>query len=147
MSGASSSACTAKITGLPPSSTTRSWVPMAWSVASGSDYRAVAGRVCCSRNKPKHSTLTPARLQLLLAAFPPGIQVVDLALFSQPSDARAASPRSRANPSPFAPRVNLHRRTDLCHRQSAAGPPNGSNGLLQAAGCSGRPSSGCWELI
>ena len=46
--------------------------------SSGSEYRAVAGRVCCSRNKSKHSTHTPARLQLLLVVFPPGIQVVDL---------------------------------------------------------------------
>ena len=34
--------------------------------SSGSEYRAVAGRVCCSRSKSKHSTHTPARLQLLL---------------------------------------------------------------------------------
>ena len=47
--------------------------------SSGSEYRArCSDRVCCSRNKSKHSTHTPARLQLLLVVFPPGIQVVDL---------------------------------------------------------------------
>ena len=45
---------------------------------AAANIRAVAGRVCCSRNKSKHSTHTPARLQLLLVVFPPGIQVVDL---------------------------------------------------------------------
>ena len=41
--------------------------------SSISEYRAVAGRVCCSRNKSKHSTHTPARLQLLLVVIPPGM--------------------------------------------------------------------------
>ena len=41
--------------------------------SSGSEYRAVAGRVRCFRNKSKHSTHTPARLQLLLVVFPPAV--------------------------------------------------------------------------
>ena len=50
-------------------------LPLALKLGAGahtaSEYRAVAGRVCCSRNKSKHSTHTPARLQLLLVVIPP----------------------------------------------------------------------------